>query len=121
MANITRHFFNSNSKLYLVTKISILVTFPFILLLLPKTIFNNGGYTICILKLITGEDCFGCGMTRACMHLIHLDFKGAAYFNKISFVVLPILCGLLIAELYKTIKQYLALKKLKDQSSENIS
>lgn len=115
--------FNSNpkSKLYLMTKISILVIFPFILLLLPKTVFNNGNYTICILKLITGEDCMGCGMTRACMHLIHLDFKAAAYFNKISFVVLPILCGLLIAELYKTIKEYRALKKPNEQPSEPIS
>lgn len=97
------------------TKISILVIFPFILLLLPKTVFNNGHYTICILKLITGNDCFGCGMTRACMHLIHLDFNGAAHFNKISFIVLPILCGLLIAEIIKTLKEYRKLKLREDE------
>jgi len=88
------------------TKISILVIFPFILLLLPKTVFNDGQYTICVLKMITGNDCIGCGMTRACMHLIHLDFEGAAHFNKISFVVLPILSFLLIKELLSTIKEY---------------
>jgi hypothetical protein len=106
MAATTKRYNKPKSKLYLMTKIFILVIFPFVLLLLPKTIFNNGNYTICLLKMATGEDCFGCGMTRACMHLIHLDFEGAAYFNKISFIVLPILCGLLIAEVIKTVKQY---------------
>lgn len=106
MATTIKRSNKPKSKLYLMTKISILVIFPFVLLLLPKTIFNNGHYTICVLKLLTGEDCMGCGLSRACMHLIHLDFKGAAYFNKISFIVLPILCGLLIVELVKTYKQY---------------
>lgn len=93
------------------TKISILVIFPFILLLLPKTVFNNGQYTICILKMVTGNDCFGCGLTRACMHLIHLDIESAAHFNKISFVVLPILCLLLIKEILSTFKAYQKLKQ----------
>ncbi len=93
------------------TKIFILVICPLIVLLLPKTIFNNSQYTICILKRITGNDCLGCGMTRACMHLIHLDFEAAAHFNKISFVVLPILCFLWIRELVKSLKEY---QKAKD-------
>jgi hypothetical protein len=103
------------------TKISILVIFPFMLLLLPKTLFDHSHYTLCVVKLMSGKDCVSCGLTRACMHLIHLDFKAAAYFNKISFIVLPILCGLLIAELYQTIKAYRALRKTSSQSSKTIS
>lgn len=98
------------------TKISILVIFPFILLLLPKTIFNNGQYTICILKMLTGNDCIGCGMTRACMHLIHLDIEGAANFNRVSFIVLPILCFLLIKEIIKTIKEYQKVRQIEKLS-----
>lgn len=115
---MTKRFNKPKTKLYLMTKISILVIFPFILLLLPKTVFNNGHYTICILKLITGKDCIGCGMTRACMHLIHLDFKNAAYFNKVSFIVLPILCGLLIAEIIKTVKEYKKVKLMSEQKQK---
>jgi hypothetical protein len=103
------------------TKIAILVIFPFILLLLPKTLFDHSHYTLCIVQFMSGKDCVSCGLTRACMHLIHLDFKAAAYFNKISFIVLPILCGLLIAELYQTIKAYRALRKASSQSSKTIS
>ena len=117
MAAMTKRFNKPNSKLYLMTKISILVIFPFMLLVLPKTVFNNGHYTICILKLITGEDCIGCGMTRACMHLIHLDFKGAAHFNKSSFVVLPILSGLLISEIIKTFREYQKIKAIERGSN----
>lgn len=89
------------------TKIFFLVIFPFILLLLPKNIFDNGRFTICILKTLTGRDCYTCGLTRACMHLIHLDFKTAAYFNQLSFVVLPILIVvwcISLRDLFKGIK-----------------
>lgn len=88
------------------TKIFILVIFPFILLALPANTFDQGHYTICIFKLLSGTECFACGLTRACMHLIHLDFAKAAYYNKISFIVLPILCGLLVTEILKTWRQY---------------
>ena len=36
-------------------------------------------------------ECYGCGMTRACMHLIHFDIQAAADFNKLSFIVVPLL------------------------------
>lgn len=94
------------SKFMVVTRMFVLVTFPFILLLLPANFLDNGHHTICLLKLATGTDCYGCGMSRACMHLIHLDFKEAAAYNKISFIVLPILCGVLIMEFLKTYKKF---------------
>lgn len=36
-------------------------------------------------------ECYGCGMTRATMHLIHFDFQEAWVFNKLSFIALPLL------------------------------
>lgn len=36
-------------------------------------------------------ECYGCGMTRATMHLIHFDFQEAWIFNKLSFIALPLL------------------------------
>jgi hypothetical protein len=41
--------------------------------------------------LLAGVNCYGCGMTRASMRLIHLDFVGAWEFNKLSFIVFPAL------------------------------
>jgi hypothetical protein len=41
-----------------------------------------------------------CGMTRAVQHLIHLDFETAYHFNKLSFVVFPLLIGMILWELW---------------------
>ena len=60
------------------------------LLLLPATFFDEG-QSLCVSQLLLNQSCYGCGMTRAIMHLIHLDWQGAAEFNKLSFVVLPLL------------------------------
>jgi Protein of unknown function (DUF2752) len=69
------------------------VLLPLVLLLLPKDYFDQG-QSLCLSKLLAGIECYGCGMTRAIMHLIHLDFSGAAAFNKLCFVVFPVLSGL---------------------------
>ena len=62
---------------------------PITLLLLPKTYFNTGT-PLCPSMLFLGKECPGCGMTRACMHLIHFDFAEAFSFNMFSFIVFPI-------------------------------
>jgi len=66
------------------------IAVPLVLLLLPKTYFNTGT-PLCPSMLLLGEECPGCGMTRACMHLIHFDFEEAFNFNLLSFIVFPIL------------------------------
>lgn len=68
---------------------------PLVLLFLPKDFFDNGP-TLCLFTLVTGVNCPGCGMTRACMRMIHFDFQGAWLFHKASFVVLPTLIFLYI-------------------------
>ena len=67
-----------------------MIFLPILLIILPKTFFDHGP-TICIYTLLTGMNCYGCGMTRACMRLIDLDFVGAWEFNKLSFIVFPTL------------------------------
>ena len=68
----------------------IMALIPLVLIYLPKTQFDTGP-TTCLYTLVTGVNCLGCGMTRACMRLIHLDFKGAWEYNAMSFIVFPIL------------------------------
>jgi hypothetical protein len=71
-------------------KTSSYVLLPLVLLLLPADFFDQG-QSLCLSKLLAGIECHGCGMTRAMMHLIHLDVRGAASFNKLCFIVFPVL------------------------------
>lgn len=41
----------------------------------------------CIIKLLTGLSCPGCGMTRAYISLLSLDFSAAFYYHPIWFLV----------------------------------
>jgi hypothetical protein len=79
-------------KAYLVTLLSV----PFLLLYLPADYFDNGE-SICPSKYFLKIECLGCGLTRAIMHLIHLDFVEAWAYNKLSFLIL---IGLIMFWLY---------------------
>lgn len=45
----------------------------------------------CFFHLITGLLCPGCGVTRMCVALLHLDFKTAFYSNQALFLLMPVL------------------------------
>ena len=81
-----------------------LVFLPLVLIILPADFFDEG-QSLCISVLLFDTTCYGCGMTRAIQHLIHFDFEEASHFNKMSFVVLPILVGLWFKELRMMIKK----------------
>ncbi len=83
----------NQARMILLLRLIFWVAVPLVLLILPKTFFNEGT-PLCPSMLILGEECPGCGMTRACMHLIHLDFTGAFDFNMFSFIVFPIFAWL---------------------------
>lgn len=91
-----------------IVKAVIFIGFPALLLYLPPTIFDEGR-SISLFALAGVEDYYSKGMTRAVMHLIHLDFTTAWEYNKLSFVVFP-----LIAWVWgkSFVKNYILLKKL---------
>jgi hypothetical protein len=47
--------------------------------------------SICLIKYFTGNECAGCGMTRAIFSAIHLQFENAYNFNKLFLIILPLL------------------------------
>ncbi len=63
---------------------------PIIFLVLPVDFFDTGA-SICPSKRFFNIECYGCGMTRAVMHLIHFDLESALYFNSLSVIVAPVL------------------------------
>lgn len=77
----------------------LIIIAPLVLFLLPINFFD-AGKSICLSKTLAGIECYACGMTRAVMHMIHFDFKGAWEFNKLSFIVLPMLVPIWMKSIY---------------------
>jgi hypothetical protein len=91
--NLSQRIKEKYSKTYL----SVLIIIPLILFIIPKDYFNSGK-TVCLSVAIFDLECWGCGITRAIMHLIHFDIEAAWDFNKLSFIILPIICYLWFKE-----------------------
>ncbi len=104
-------------KNFYIAKAFALAMFPLVLLGLPINFFDHGP-DICLFTLLSGYHCPGCGMTRACMHMIHMDFQGANHYNWLSFIVLPILCGLLLADFINTVKKIRSFNTIKQPEVE---
>ena len=75
---------------FVIVRLLLYTIFPLVLIILPATYFDNGE-SICLSVLLLGKECYACGMTRAIMHIIHLDFADAVYFNPMSILVFPLL------------------------------
>ena len=72
-------------------------------ILLYNLPIRDDGPTLCIHKLITGKDCFNCGMTRACLSVLHLKFEQAWNYNWRVVFVFPYAVILYIYSWYKFI------------------
>lgn len=75
---------------FTIAKLVFIAAAPVVLLLLPAGFFDNGK-SLCLSQVLFDVECYACGMARACMHLIHLDFEEAYAYNMLSFIVLPLL------------------------------
>ncbi len=81
-----------------------LVGVPFILWMLPKTFFDNRE-ALCLSRVLFNVECYACGMTRGVMRLMHFDFSGAWAFNKLSFIVLPLLAILWLQSVFIVLRK----------------
>ena len=84
-----------------------LLAVPMVLLILPARFFDQG-QSICLSQVLFHTKCYGCGMMRACQHLIHLDISGAWAFNRFSVIVAPLLAYLYLKELIRVRARWLA-------------
>jgi hypothetical protein len=87
-------------KIVFYTRIWITIVTPFILLLLPANFFDKGE-SICLSKMLANMECYACGLTKATMHFIHFEFHKAWEYNKLSFVVVPLLIPLWVKAFYE--------------------
>lgn len=88
-------------KVVFYTRIYLTMIAPLVLLLLPADYFDNGTTSVCLSKALAGMECYACGLTRATMHFIHFEFTKAWEFNKLSFVVVPLLFPLWLKAFYE--------------------
>ena len=67
-------------------------------------VMNTGIGVPCIINLITGYKCPGCGVSRMCMALMRLDVNAAYNYNKVLFLLLPVLLAVYTYQLYRYIR-----------------
>jgi hypothetical protein len=87
-------------KIVFYSRIIITMVTPFVLILLPSDFFDNGE-SVCLSKMLAGMECYACGLTRATMHFVHFEFLKAWGFNKLSFIVVPMLFPLWLKSFYE--------------------
>jgi hypothetical protein len=78
---------------------------PFVLWFLPATFFDDSKVILCPSRLLFDVECFGCGITRAVMHLHHLEYEDALYFNQLVVGVYPALVVTWFLWVFKSYKR----------------
>lgn len=69
-----------------------------------RLLVNENPYPICIFKILTGHNCWGCGITRAFNALFQLQFERAFEFNPRIVIVAPLMFWIWISTLISTIR-----------------
>lgn len=84
----------------------ILFTFPLLLWWLPSGYFDDTGIQLCPSKAFFDIECYGCGITRAVMHLHHFEWQEALYYNYLVVIVYPVLVAVWFIWLIKSWKRH---------------
>jgi len=76
--------------LILVIKLGVLVSMPLALMLISVPGLDSMP-SVCLIKLATGHECPGCGMTHALVSVFHGHLADAFNYNKLVVVIFPLL------------------------------
>lgn len=74
---------------FTIAKLAVIIFTPIVLLILPANFFDDGE-SVCLSQVFFKMECYACGLTRACMHLIHFEFEEAYAYHMLSFIILPL-------------------------------
>lgn len=64
---------------------------PLLFILAVELLVKFSHNSICLWKLLTGYECWGCGITRAFDALFHLQFQKAFELNHFIILVAPLM------------------------------
>jgi hypothetical protein len=68
-----------------------MIAFPILLWMIPSDSLDDTGLELCPSKAFFDIECFGCGLTRATLHLHHFEWQDALYYNWGIVIVYPAL------------------------------
>jgi Protein of unknown function (DUF2752) len=55
----------------------------------------------CLFRDLVGVECLGCGMVRAASCMANGDIEGAAQFNRLVFVLVPLVCTVVVRDVFQ--------------------
>ena len=86
-------------------KILIFIVLNLMLLILLYNIPENFKLlnNICLIKLFTKKPCWNCGITRAFLSILHLDFRTAYKLNHNVIIVFPLTVGIYLYSWFRYI------------------
>ncbi len=85
-------------------KIIIISLMPAIFYICVKWLVTYNPHSICLFKLLTGHECWGCGITRAFNALFNMQFTKAYEYNPRIVIVAPLMLVIWLQTLTKEIK-----------------
>ncbi len=104
-------------KKYLI-KIIVILLLPIFFYIGVRCIVGFNHHSICLFKLITGHECWGCGMTRAFDALFQFQFQKAFEFNPRIIIVAPLLFWVWLTTLKNALSQKNNQHKIKIEGTE---
>lgn len=78
---------------------------PLALYFIPRESLFDHTHTLCLVHNLTGAECWGCGMTRAVVSVMYLDFEAAWAYNRAVVVVAPLLVWLWLKWIYRELRR----------------
>lgn len=98
----------------------LLILVPIVLWVLPADFFDGSEVILCPSRLFFNIECFGCGMTRAVMHMHHLEIDEAVYYNTGVIAVFPalvVIWGVWVYQAARRLNLVPAIRPMKKQSA----
>ena len=85
-------------------KIILIILLPALFYIAVRSLVEYSPTSICLFKLLTRHDCWGCGITRAFNELFQLNFIKASDYNPRIILIAPLMLWVWITTLKNTIK-----------------
>lgn len=78
---------------------------PLSIYFVPRQWLFDEGHTICLWHNLTGEGCWGCGMTRALASVCYFDFAAAWHYHKAVIVVAPLMVWIWLTWIVRLVRR----------------
>ena len=90
-------------KTWLVAKLAIFLFVPLLLSAKSLDVLEQER-SFCLFKTFLGHECWGCGLFKATVACLKLDFVRAFHYNKLIVIVFPLIVCYWAKELYVMVK-----------------